>query len=153
MNNMNKPIRKLESRPATEEDLFYLKMARDEFTASLSRIEETAKYLIGAVGAVAGLFLAGLQVKIAVKPELKESIVTMPFWLWGVGLLCAIFVILPLPYRHDENAPQSIRRSFARARWVKWSLLLVSAIALTAGLIVAALHPICPKSSAVSRGL
>jgi hypothetical protein len=138
MHDTNKPIRKLESRPATDEELFYLKIARDEFTASLSRIEETAKYIIGAVGAVAGLFLAGLQVKIAIKPDLKGDVTAIPFWLWGVSLLCAIFVILPLPYRHAENAPLEIRRSIEKSRWVKWILLLISAIAFASGLLVAA---------------
>jgi hypothetical protein len=129
----------LESRRASEDELFYLKLARDEFAASLGRIEESAKYLIGAVGAVAGLLLAGLQIKIAVNPQLAQNPLTIPFLLWGGSALCAILVFFPLPYRHHHQAPYDIRRSFQRARWVKWSLLLVSALAFAAGLMVAAL--------------
>lgn len=55
---MNQSVETIESRKATEEELFYLKLARDEFGASIGRIEETAKFLIGAVGA--GLCLFGV---------------------------------------------------------------------------------------------
>ncbi|MGH7453808.1 MAG: hypothetical protein ACRENG_20830, partial [bacterium] len=78
---MNEAETVLESRRASEEELFYLKLARDEFAASLGRIEETAKYLIGAVGAVAGLVLAGLQVKLAVNSGAQVTALTWPFLL------------------------------------------------------------------------
>lgn len=135
---MNNPIPELQGRPASEDDLFYLKLARDEFAASLGRIEETAKYLVGAVGAVAGLVLAGLQIKVAVKPELPFSSFTLPFMLWGLSALCAILVFFPLPYRHYQNSPAAIRRAFERARKVKWVLLLIAVLAFAAGLYFAA---------------
>ncbi len=137
---MNEAETVLESRRANEEELFYLKLARDEFAASLGRIEETAKYLIGAIGAVAGLVLAGLQVKLAMNPQLPANPLTWPFVLWGSSGLFAILVFFPLPYRPYRNAPQEIRRSFAKARWVKWSLLLLSVLTFGAGIIVAALQ-------------
>jgi hypothetical protein len=132
----NPPL--LESRKSSEEELFYLKLARDEFAASMGRIEETAKYLIGAVGAVAGLLFAGLQVKAAVNPQLQQTSLAWPMILWGVSVFCAILVFFPLPYRHYRNAPDAIRRSFEKARWVKWSLLLASALSFAAGLLAAA---------------
>ncbi|RIK52468.1 hypothetical protein DCC62_32930 [candidate division KSB1 bacterium] len=135
---MNNPILEVQGRPANEDDLFYLKLARDEFAASLGRLEETAKYLVGAVGAVAGLVLAGLQIKIAVKPDLPSSSFAVPFLLWGFSALCAILVFFPLPYRHYQNSPAAIRRAFERARKVKWALLLVSVLAFAAGLYFAA---------------
>jgi hypothetical protein len=137
---MNEAETVLESRRPSEEELFYLKLARDEFAASLGRIEETAKYLVGAIGAVAGLVLSALQIKIAVNPNLPASPLTWPFLLWGLSGLFAILVFFPLPYRPYRNAPQDIRSSFAKARWVKWSLLLLSVLAFGAGLIVAALQ-------------
>lgn len=130
----------LESRKSSEEELFYLKLARDEFAASLGRIEETAKYLIGAVGAVAGLLFAGLQVKLAVNPQLPQAPLLWPILFWGVSVFCAILVFFPLPYRHYRNAPNAIRRSFEKARWVKWSLMLASALSFAGGLVVAALQ-------------
>jgi hypothetical protein len=137
---MNEAETVLESRRANEEELFYLKLAREEFAASLGRIEETAKYLIGAVGAVAGLVLAGLQVKLAVNPQLAGNPLTWPFVLWGISALLAILVFFPLPYRHGRNAPQAIRRSFEKARWVKWSLLLLAVLAFGAGIMMMALQ-------------
>ncbi|MDZ7361406.1 MAG: hypothetical protein ONB46_11885 [candidate division KSB1 bacterium] len=137
---MNEAETVLESRRATEEELFYLKLAREEFAAGLGRIEETAKYLIGAVGAVAGLVLAGLQVKLAVSQgqAAPGTPLSWPFVLWGVSALFAIFVFFPLPYRHYSASPQSIRQKFVKARKVKWSLLLVATLTFAAGLLVAA---------------
>lgn len=135
---MNEAETVLESRRAAEEESFYLELAREEFAASISRIEETAKYLIGAVGAVAGLLLAGMQLKIAVNPNLPQSILTPPFILWGASALFAIFTFFPLPYSHYRHEPNAIRRSFDRARWIKWSLLLASALSFAAGVFVAA---------------
>lgn len=135
---MNKAETVLPSRALTDEDSFYLKLARDEFAASLGRLEETAKYLVGAIGAVAGLVLAGIQIKIAVKPDLPASSFAVPFLLWGFSALCAILVFFPLPYRHYQDAPAAIRRAFERARKVKWALLLISVLAFAAGLYFAA---------------
>lgn len=135
---MNEAETVLPSRAATDDDLFYLKLAREEFAASLGRLEETAKYLVGAVGAVAGLVLAGLQIKVAVKPDLQGSSFTLPFLLWGLSALCAMLVFFPLPYRHYQNSPTAIRRAFERARKVKWALLLVAVLAFAAGLYLAA---------------
>jgi len=135
---MNEAETVLESRRANEEELFYLKLAREEFAASLGRIEETAKYLIGAVGAVAGLVLAALQIKLAVKPDLPSDSLAVPFSLWGLSAFCAMLVCFPLPYRHYQNAPAAIRRAFERARKVKWTLLLVAVLAFAAGLFLAA---------------
>jgi len=128
----------LPSRAATEEEQFYLKLAREEFSASLSRLEETAKYLIGAVGAVAGLLLSALQLKIAVSPNALQTPLTGAFSLWGASALLAILVVMPLPYRHFHNSPAAIRASFSRARWWKWILLLLSTLAFGAGLFIAA---------------
>lgn len=128
----------LESRKSSDEELFYLTLAREEFAASMSRIEDTAKYLIGAVGAVAGLLFAGLQVKAAVNPQLPQASLLWPILLWGVSVFAAILVFFPLPYRHYRNAPNAIRLSFEKARWMKWSLLLASALSFAGGLLVAA---------------
>ncbi|MDZ7268770.1 MAG: hypothetical protein ONB48_13615 [candidate division KSB1 bacterium] len=137
---MPAPETSIPSRRATDDDLFYLDLAREEFAASLGRIEETAKYLIGAIGAVAGLVLAGMQVKLAVSQgqAAPGTPLTWPFVLWGVSALFAIFVFFPLPYRHYSASPQSIRQKFIKARKVKWSLLLVSTLTFAAGLLVAA---------------
>ncbi|RMI12602.1 MAG: hypothetical protein D6681_06530 [Calditrichaeota bacterium] len=137
---MSEPITEIQGRKPTEEERFYLNLAREEFAASLIRIEETAKYLIGAVGAVAGLVLAGMQVKIAVRPGPLETAFTTAFILWGISVLCAVLVFFPLPYRHIKDSPASIRRAFQRSRWVKWSLLLISALTFAAGLLIAALN-------------
>lgn len=135
---MNKSPTLLQGRQATEEEQFYLKLAREEFAASLNRIEETAKYLIGAVGAVAGLLLSALQIKTAVNANALQTPLTSAFFLWGASALLAILVIMPLPYRHFHNAPAAIRASISRARWLKWSLLLLSTLFFGVGLFLAA---------------
>jgi hypothetical protein len=84
--------------------------------------------------------LAGLQVKLAVNPQLAGNPLTWPFVLWGISALLAILVFFPLPYRHGRNAPQAIRRSFEKARWVKWSLLLLAVLAFGAGIMMMALQ-------------
>jgi hypothetical protein len=137
---MNKTESTLASRPANEEELFYLKLARDEFAASLGRSEEVAKYLIAAVGATVGFVFAGAQIKQAIRQALAGSQLTVPFLLWSVSLLFAILVFFPLPYRHYQNSPQSIRGSLNRARWVKWIFLLLAALSFAAGMIIAAVQ-------------
>jgi len=136
---MNQSITVLESRPATEEELYYLKLAREEFGASLVRIEEAAKFLIGAAGTVAGLFITGQQIRTAIQPQ-PMAASTAPFVFLSISLLAAIFVLLPMPYRHYRNAPAAIQRAFSKARWLKWGLLLFSALAFIAGLISAVLQ-------------
>lgn len=135
---MDKQIQTLESRPASEEELFYLRLAREEFGASLRRTEEVSKYLIGAVGAVVGLLFAGLQIKIAINPKLAITTPIIPLLLWGISLLFSVLVFFPLPYLHYQKAPYSIRKSFEKARIVKWILLLISTLSFAAGLILMA---------------
>ena len=136
---MNETVLQTETRVATEEDKFFLKLVREEFVASLGRIEDTAKYLISAIGAVAGLVLAGWQVKLAVKQDLEgTSLLTYPFLFWGLSAFFAILVFFPLPYQHAEQSPQAIRRSFESARRVKWALLLLAVLTFAAGLFLAA---------------
>jgi hypothetical protein len=124
------------SRPADEDEKYFLKLAREEFGASLGRIEEAAKYVVAAIGAVAGLVLAGLQVKVAINPKLNAAAFTWPVLLWGVSGVLAILVFFPLPYRHFLKAPSEIRRVFETARWQKWGLLLASVSCFAAGLLV-----------------
>ncbi len=135
---MNENIPKLSSRRSTEEEVFLLQKAREEFFRNLERIEEAAKYVIGAVGAVAGLFLAGLQVKLAVNPKLTQTPLEVPFLLWGISLILAILVFLPFPYRSVHRSPKHIHRVFSRARWIKWSLLLLSVLLLAGGIFCVA---------------
>ena len=136
---MNEPVQQLKARPVNEEDAHFLRLAREELPESLKRIEETARYIIGAVGAVAGLFLAGMQVKIAVIPKGgPPGLSTAPLWLWGVSMLLAVLTIFPFPYVYYKGSPESFRRYLKTARWVKWFLLLFSALTFGAGLILAA---------------
>lgn len=127
---MDAEIEELPARRASDEEVFYLQKAREEFFRSLERIEETAKYVIGAVGAVAGLFLAGMQVKLAVNPKLPQASLKLPFLLWGISLILAVLVFFPFPYRSVYRSPQQIRRAFSRARRVKWGLLPVMDLSL-----------------------
>lgn len=135
---MEQPIPELTSRRASEEEQYFLRLAREDQVAAIGRIEETAKFIMSVVGSVAGLVLAALQVKIAVAPQAQLPALLWPFLLWGISLLCAVFVILPLPYKHIEKSPDSIQRYLKKARWVKWSLLLLTIVLFVAGLLVLA---------------
>jgi hypothetical protein len=131
---MDEKIVTVSSRKANGEDLFYLKLFREEFGKSLERIEEAAKFLAGAVSSVTGLLIAALQ--LSSTPSLTLNRFTLLFIFWSGSLLCSIFVLLPLPYRHYKNSPSEIKRTFIKARWIKWSLLLGCVLMFILGLLI-----------------
>ncbi len=84
----------LDSRKLTAEEQFYLETAYKEPVESIKRIEETARFLVGAVATTSGLLVAALKVSVGTEP-LGGSFWWMPFVLWCISIILLVFVLLP----------------------------------------------------------
>src|SRR5262249_33719079 len=75
MDNDEEQIEEIPSRPLTDEEQYFYERSYKELVESIPRIEDVAKFLIGATATTSGLFLA------AFKLARGDKTVTEAFWL------------------------------------------------------------------------
>ena len=126
------------SRPVDEESDYFLKAARAEFLRSISRLEDTARYLLTAETAAGGLLLAVLKLGVGKIPQKLPALLPVVFALWALSMVAAILVTVPMKYEHYQNSPGSIREAFGRARTQKWWALLAAVLLFAVGLFLGA---------------
>jgi hypothetical protein len=104
---------------------------------------DTAKTLITLLTALSGVYLALLAGVSLAEPTGSgakhlyfQDIV--PYFPWGVALLLSIWSLLPLPTSVRSDSPSQVRNANNKALNVKYLLLLLSVLALIAGLGIAA---------------
>jgi hypothetical protein len=127
----------MQSRPPTAEEQFYLEQEYRDPVEGIARIEETAKFLVGATATTSGLFLAAAKLT-AGSPAASASappgmVGFAPFLFWAAGLLALLLVLLPQPYRTGEREPASWKRACIRARWKKYRWLVAGALLYVLG--------------------
>lgn len=127
----------IKSRKPNEEDEFWLRVSREKILKSIEQIVETAKFLVGAVTAVTGLFLAADKIA---GPKLTNltspGLPLAPYLCWVASLIFAILVIFPLIYSHKRDAPASIAKTHIRIMWTKWIFLLLSGLLFALGVVL-----------------
>ncbi len=127
---------RLPSQSLTLEDEYYLEQAYKDPVESAARIEETAKFLIGATATSSGLFAAACKLSLG-KGTVTSITWFLPFLLWALSILVLVFVLLPHRYKVVRNAPAQYRAAMLEARDRKWRRLVVGAILFIIGLLCA----------------
>lgn len=129
------PIEELEAQSLTDEQRYYLEQAYKEPVEATVRMEEAAKYLIGAVATTSGLFLAAFKIS-GIKGGLDAL---APFVFWAITLLMLLMVLIPQKYAAGLNQPAAWKAAFIRARSRKYKWLVAGTIGFIAGMLAAAL--------------
>ncbi|MEA3273891.1 MAG: hypothetical protein U9Q81_01030 [Pseudomonadota bacterium] len=136
MSNYSNQDEVLQARAATDEEKYYYEQAYKEPVQSIARIEEVAKFLVGATATTSGLFVAAYTLAVG-KDTVEGLIWFLPFIAWSLGILCQLLVLFPERYRVGRNQPASWRAAFLRARAYKYGFLLAGGTFFVAGLLLA----------------
>ena len=124
------------SSSLTDEQRYYLEREYKEPVEATARLEEVARFLVGATATTSGLFAAAYKVALGTAAQAGWRLLT-PFLLWGVGLVAFLFVLIPERYEVATKEPAAWRRAYGAARDRKWRRLLYGTAFFIAGLIAA----------------
>ena len=130
-------VPELQSRLLRDDERYYYEQSYKEPVESIARIEDTAKFLIGAAATTSGIFLAAFQLSVG-NQTVSGTKEIMPFIFWALSILGLILVLFPHEYRTGKNEPASWREAFLQARKRKYRWLIIGAVLFVAGVISAA---------------
>ena len=133
MAHREEPIEAIGSRKPTDEEQFYIEYAYKEPVDSIARIEEAAKFLVGATATASGLLAAAVKIAQGSKP-LAGGLWWLPFLCWAASIVAFILVLLPQPYPVGRNEPAAWKAALQTARWRKYAILITGATFFIAGL-------------------
>jgi hypothetical protein len=136
MTDNDETIEELPARMLGEEEQYYFAQAYKEPVESIARIEEVAKFLVGATATTSGLFLAAVKISHGTQP-IPGWVWLLPFLCWAGGICALIGVLFPYPYATGANQPATWKAAFQRVRWVKYGLLTVGTLFFIAGILTA----------------
>lgn len=128
----------LPGREPTEEEKYYYERSYKEPVESIARIEEVAKFLVGATATTSGLFVAASKLALG-DDRAQDTIWLLPFIAWSLGILFQLLVLFPRRYDVGRNQPDSWRTAFLRVQTIKYGLLLTGGTFFVGGLFLAAL--------------
>ena len=131
----------LPSRPITPEESYYLEFATKEPVDSLARLDEVAKFLIGASATTSGLFVAAFKLVLGEKTTVPGLAGFAPFVLWAVSILALLRVLVPHWYPTGKNEPASWKAAVLQVRTRKYRWLQIGAWLFILG-IMAAVYPL-----------
>ena len=135
-------VEELSSRPLSDEEGYFYEQSYKEPVQGIGRIEELAKFLVGAAATTSGLFTAAF--KFVMGNQTTSGIVWLaPFVLWALSILTLILVLLPQKYAVGRNEPADWKAKFLEARDRKFRRLLIGALLFIAG-IISAIYPFAP---------
>lgn len=127
-------IQDASSRKLTEEDRYYLEQAYKEPVEAIGRIEDTAKFLIGATATTSGLFLAAVKLALGKDVAVTHIQWFLPFLLWGASITALMLVLLPQEYKTRERDPLSWKQAFSETRRRKLRRLALGAALFILGI-------------------
>ena len=131
----------LPSRPITPEESYYLEFATKEPVDSLARLDEVAKFLIGASATTSGLFVAAFKLVLGEKTTVPGPAGFAPFLLWAASILALLCVLVPHWYPTGKNEPASWKAAVLQVRMRKYRWLQIGAWLFILG-IMAAVYPL-----------
>jgi hypothetical protein len=103
---------------------------------SIARIEEVAKFLVGATTTTSGLFLAAFKLALG-KQTVSAVVWFVPFVLWAFSIIFFIAVLFPEEYLTGKNEPASWRQAFRDARRRKYWRLVIGTVLFILGMLSA----------------
>jgi hypothetical protein len=123
-------------RPLSAEEQYFHEQAYKEPVESIARIEEVAKFLVGATATTSGLFLAAFKLVLG-KSSADSVVWLLPFVAWSMGIVALMLVLFPQRYGAGRNQPASWKEAFLRARRNKYVFLCVGAMFFVVGVLLA----------------
>lgn len=128
----------IDSRPlSTEEQYFYEQSYKDP-VESIGRIEDVAKFLVGATATTSGLFLAAFKLVLGASSA-QGIFWLLPFFSWAMGIVALVLVLFPLRYPVGHSQPASWKEGFLKARRNKYTFLALGALLFVLGVLLAIL--------------
>ncbi len=140
MPNDDEQIEELSSSPLSEEEQYFHERSYKELVESIPRIEDVAKFLVGATATTSGLFLAAIKLARGDK-TVSELFWFVPFICWSLSIVALILVLLPRHYETGQAEPASWKDAFVQVRYWKYHWLMTGAVFFIAG-ILSALYPL-----------
>ena len=137
MNTHDDPIEELPSRLPTDEEKYFSERAYKEIVESIPRIEDVAKFLIGATATTSGLYLAAFKLARGEK-IVAEPLWFLPFLCWAFSLAALVLVLLPGRYEAGRDVPRSWKDAYRQARDRKYRRLAIGTVLFIAGTFAAA---------------
>ena len=132
------PVVEIESSPLSEREKFYWELGYKEPIESMERIEDTAKFIAGAVTGSCGLLLSSLRIAMALDPDNPPD---MQYWwfvaaCWVVSLLLLFLVLFPLPWFVRKNSVTDLESKYKTIRNNKYIALIAGTAAFLVGLVI-----------------
>ena len=128
--------------PASEEDIFWIRLLHTSISSQRKEIEDTAKQVIAVAGILAGLYVNGLSLTELARRQLGAEIIVylLPLLALVFSLLLAVIVLAREPRRVASDTPPAIKAWYTALVAVKYRYLQASLVCLAVGLglIVAA---------------
>ncbi len=140
MNTDDKHIEELSSRRVTAEEQYFYERSYKELVESIPRIEEVAKFLMGATATTSGLLAAAFKLAYGDK-TVSEPFWFAPFLCWALSIVALLFVLFPYKYEAGRNEPEAWKQAFIQARSRKYRWLAIGAGMFILG-IFAAIYPV-----------
>ena len=128
----------ISSRALTAEEQYYLEHAYKDPVESLARIEETAKFMLGATATTSGLFVAAFKLALG-ESSASGRLWFAPFILWAAAMLALVLVLLPQSYAVGRNEPAAWKAACIQARTRKYRYLCCGTALFVVGILIAAL--------------
>ena len=122
---------------------FYYEQGFKEPVDSITRIEETAKLLLGTITACAGVLLTSLKIIVSVDENTSFFVGSwVVIGCWAVALMFLVNVVTPLPWKTRVDDPTSLESTYRTIRKSKamslWIGVVLFVFGLFAGLILVA---------------
>ena len=124
MNTHDDPIADPPSRLPTDEDKYFSERAYKEIVESIPRIEDVAKFLIGATATTSGLYVAAFKLAHG-DTTVAAPLWFLPFLCWALSLAALVLVLFPFRYETERQVPQSWKAAYRQARDRKYRWLAV----------------------------
>ena len=137
MNTHDDQVEEVPSRLPNDEEKYFAERAYKEIVESIPRIEEVAKFLIGATATTSGLYLAAFKLARGEK-TVAEPWWFVPFVCWALSLAALVFVLFPFRYETGQNVPHSWKAAYRQARDRKYHWLATGTGLFIIGILAAA---------------
>lgn len=128
-------VETLEASPPTDEETYYLQRYYQAPVENLAKIEDIAKFLIGATATVSGLCAAAVKlIHSSSPPAPGDSRWLTPFVLWALSIAVLVITLFLHRYKLEtERTPDECRKAFIDARKWKWWTLAAGTLLFIAG--------------------
>ncbi len=136
MSRDKNPTPEIAATPLTDEQRYFYELSYKEPADSIGRIEEMAKFLVGAVSATSGLVLAALGLALG-DTRAGGGWFYAPVLLWSASVLLLVLVLLPRRYTAGQREPEAWKQALLSSRAYKYKCLLAGAALFVLGLLAA----------------